>query len=85
MAPVIYLMCALTCLACFALLLRAWKASHSRLLFWSAMCFAGLSVNNFLLVLDRVVLPSSDLSTWRLSVALLALLLLLFGLIWEEK
>ncbi|MES2785353.1 MAG: DUF5985 family protein [Pseudomonadota bacterium] len=85
MAPAIYLMCALTCVACFTLLFRAWKASRSRLLFWSAMCFAGLSVSNFLLVIDRVVLPATDLSTWRLAVGLLALLLLLFGLIWEEK
>jgi hypothetical protein len=85
MAPVIYLLCTLTSLACFGLLLRAWRANRSRLLFWSAMCFAGLSLNNFLLVIDKLVLPAVDLSTWRLTVALLAMLLLLFGLIWEEE
>ena len=85
MAAIIYLLCTLTCLACFGLLWRAWRASRSRLLFWSALCFAGLSINNFLLVVDMLVLPAVDLSTSRLVAALLALLLLLFGLIWEEE
>jgi phosphatidylserine synthase len=85
MAAIIYLLCTLTCLACFGLLWRAWRASRSRLLFWSALCFAGLSINNFLLVVDMLLLPAVDLSTSRLVTALLALLLLLFGLIWEEE
>jgi len=85
MAAIIYLLCTLTCLACFGLLLRAWRASRSRLLFWSALCFAGLSLNNFLLVVDMLVFTAIDLATWRLAAALLALLLMLFGLIWEEE
>lgn len=60
MAPIIYLLCTLTCLACFALLFRAWRSSRSLLLFWSALCFAGLSIGNFLLVIDRLVLPAID-------------------------
>lgn len=85
MAPIIYSLCALTCLACFGLLWRSWRGSGLRLLFWSALCFAGLSLNNVLLVIDKVLLPVSvDLSTWRLLAALVALLLLLFGLVWEE-
>jgi hypothetical protein len=85
MAAIIYLLCTLTCLACFGLLLRAWRASRSRLLFWSALCFAGLSLNNFLLVVDMLVFTAIDLSVWRLAAALLALLLMLYGLIWEEE
>jgi Family of unknown function (DUF5985) len=85
MAAIIYLLCTLTCLACFGLLLRAWRASRSRLLFWSALCFAGLSLNNFLLVVDMLVFTATDLTVWRLAAALLALLLMLFGLIWEEE
>jgi hypothetical protein len=85
MAAIIYSLCALTCLTCFGLLLRAWHGTRSRLLFWSALCFAGLSLNNFLLVFDKLVFTAVDLSTWRLVVALVALLLLLFGLIWEEE
>lgn len=85
MAAVIYSLCTLTSLACFGFLLRGWYASRSRLLFWSALCFAGLSINNFLLVIDKLVFIAVDLSKWRLLAALLALLLLLYGLIWEEE
>jgi hypothetical protein len=46
-----------------------------RLLFWSALCFAVLSLNNFLLVIDRLVLPLVDLTPWRLAAALAAPLL----------
>lgn len=85
MAAFVYFLSTLTCLACFGLLLRGWRASHSRLLLWSALCFAGLSASNFLLVIDKLVFKAVDLSTWRLVAALVALLLLLFGLVWEEE
>lgn len=86
MAAVVYFLCALTSLTCFVLLFRAWRATGARLLFWSALCFAGVTLNNVLLVVDRVFLPTSvDLSLWRLAVALVAVLLLVFGLVWEEE
>ena len=85
MAPLIYSLCALTSITCFVLLWRGWRTSGARLLFWSALCFGGLSVNNVLLVLDRIVLPDVDLYAWRLIAALAAVLLLVFGLIWEEE
>ncbi|HEX9720537.1 MAG TPA: DUF5985 family protein [Ramlibacter sp.] len=85
MAAFIYSLCALTCLAAFGLLLRSWRATRHRLLFWSALCFAFLSLNNILLVVDNLVLPQVDLSTPRLLSALLGVLLLLFGLVWEEE
>jgi len=44
-----------------------------------------MTINNFLLVADMVLLPQYDLSTWRLATALIALLPLLYGFIWEEK
>ena len=85
MAASIYTLCALTSILCCVLLWRSWRRSGARLLFWSALCFACLSVNNVLLVLDRVVWPVEvDLGNWRLLWALAAVLLLLFGLVWEE-
>ncbi|GAB3651425.1 DUF5985 family protein [Ramlibacter alkalitolerans] len=85
MATVIYSLCALTSIMCLVLLWRSWRASGARLLFWSALCFGALSVNNVLLVFDRVVFPVEvDLGMPRLIAALVAVLLLLFGLIWEE-
>ncbi|WP_107873719.1 DUF5985 family protein [Pseudoduganella sp. UC29_71] len=85
MAAVIYLLCAATALACSWLLLRSYRATRHRLLLWSGLCFAGMFLNNLLLVLDRLVLPDEDLSTWRLGAALLALMPLLYGLIWEDE
>ena len=85
MAPLIYSLCALTSLACFVMLWRGWRAGGNRLLYWSALCFAGLSINNALLVVDKVLLPTQvDLFIWRLVSAFVAMALLLYGLIWEE-
>jgi hypothetical protein len=84
MAAFIYLLCAATALACAALLMRNYRRTRHRILLWSSLCFAGMFLNNLLLVLDRVFLPEVDLSTLRLGSALLALLPLLYGLVWED-
>ena len=83
MGPIIYALCALTSLACAVLLLRGYARTRTHLLLWSGLCFAGLTLNNVLLIVDKIVLPMVDLSIPRLSVALVSVLLLLFGLIWE--
>ena len=86
MAKLIYSLCTLTSFMCAWLLLRSYLRTKSKLLFWSGLCFVGLTVNNVLLVLDRIVFPTSpDLSIWRLTAALTSLILLLYGLIYEEK
>jgi hypothetical protein len=85
MAHIIYTLCFLTALLCAALLTRSYLRHRHRLLFWSALCFVGLSVNNLLLVLDRIAFPDVNLSMWRLVTALVATCLLLFGLIWEHE
>jgi hypothetical protein len=85
MAPVIYGLCALTSFGCFVLLWRTWRQGGHRMLFWSALCFALLTVNNVLLVLDKVVFPVEvDLKMWRLAVGFAAVLLMVIGLVWEE-
>ena len=83
-AAIIYLLCALTAFACALLILRSYMRNRQRLLLWSGLCFCGLFVNNVLLVLDRIVFPGIDFSTWRLVASLVAMLPLLIGLIWEE-
>ena len=84
MSAVIYSLCALTALLCAILLLRAYTRTRTRMLFWSGLCFVGLTASNVLLVLDRVLLPLVDLSTARLGVGLVAVLLLIYGLVMEE-
>lgn len=85
MDKLIYGLCALTSMACAGLLLRSYFATRFRLLLWSGLCFIGLAANNVLLVLDRLVFTEVDLSTWRLLVALVAILFLLYGLIMESS
>ncbi|HEU4621458.1 MAG TPA: DUF5985 family protein [Burkholderiaceae bacterium] len=84
-AKIVYTLCALTSFACMTLLLRGYLRTRFRLLFWSGLCFAGLTVNNVLLVMDRIVFTDVDLQPFRLSAALLAMLLLLYGLIYEDE
>ena len=85
MAPIIYLLCAVAAFLCASLLLRAYRRSRYRLLLWSGLCFVGLTLNNLILVLDKIVLTAADLSVWRTSVALVAMAVLLYGLIWEAE
>ncbi len=84
MAQLVYALCGVTGLACAGLLFRAYVSSRRRMLFWSGLCFVGLTVSNLLVLLDRVVFLEKDLSTARLATALVSLALLLYGLIWEE-
>ena len=85
MAPIIYMLCAVAAFLCAFLLFRAWLRSRYRLLLWSGLCFAGLTLNNLLLVLDKLVLVDGDLSTWRSVVAVIAMAVLLYGLIWDAE
>ncbi|GJJ02061.1 hypothetical protein RugamoR64_25990 [Duganella rhizosphaerae] len=85
MAQTIYGLCTLTSLACAWMLLTSYRRNGVRLLFWSGLCFIGMSVNNVLLVLDKLVFLQVDLLPLRLASALVALLLLLYGLIYENK
>ena len=83
MAALIYSLCAVTCALCAGLLLRGYARTRFRLLFWSGLCFAVLTVSNALVVADRIFLPDVSLGTWRLATTAVALGLLLYGLIWE--
>jgi len=68
------------------LLLRGYLHSRTRLLLWSGLCFAGLTISNLLLFMDLVLWPASvDLYLLRLATAAIAMLLLLYGLIWESE
>ncbi len=84
-ARIIYILCALTSLACAVLLLRSYARTRLRLLLWSGLCFVFLCVNNVLLYIDIEVLPTIDLSMVRAIPVVIALALLLYGLVWEVK
>ena len=83
MTEAIYVLCAVTSLLCAVLLFRGWRASRQRLLLWSALCFAGLALNNLVMVIDFVVMPGTDLALIRHLTAHVSLAVLLYGLVWE--
>jgi hypothetical protein len=85
MASIIYFLCAIACLFCTFLLMQAYWRSRYALLLWSALCFSGLSLNNLLLVFDKIVFPDIDFSVWRTLVALVSMAILLFGLVWSTE
>lgn len=83
MAETVYILSAMTSLACALMLFRGYLRSQTRFLLWSSLCFIGLTLNNFLLFIDLVIVPQTDLSMWRSMTALGGLALLLYGLIWD--
>lgn len=85
MGPAVYLLGVVITLLCGFLLARAYTRVRKRLLLWSSLCFFGLSLSNMLVFLDLVVFPEYDLYRWRLGTAAAAMLVLVFGLIWEGE
>ncbi len=85
MKEVAYILCALVSMLCAALLLRGYFHGRHRLLLWSGLCFAGLTIANGLVFLDLVMLPNVDLYPLRLAVTAASVLTLLVGLLWEGE
>ena len=81
----VYILCFLTSAACAWLLGRSYQKSRAPLLLWSSVCFVFLALNNLVLVLDLLVLPTLDLRLLRLVLALAASCSLLFGFIWKIR
>jgi hypothetical protein len=82
-APILYLLCLLTSVACASLLIRSYWRHRTPLLLWSGICFALLALNNLILVLDLVVFPDIDLGPARALSSLLAVGVLVYGFVWE--
>ena len=85
MGPLIYGLCAVAAATCASLLLQAYRRGGYRLLLWSGLCFLGLTLNNLILIADKIIVPHIDLSLYRTSAALVAMAVLLYGLIWDAK
>jgi hypothetical protein len=83
-ALAVYVLSALTSLAVALLLLRGYGKSHARLLLWSGLCFVGITLNNILLIVDFLTGSDLDLSTIRSVPALVGLLILIYGMIFDS-
>lgn len=79
-----YLFITIVVMTCTVLLARGYQKSRARMLFWSALCFAGLTVTNALLLVDLVLFPAVDLYPLRLSLTLASVSVLVFGFIWDS-
>jgi hypothetical protein len=85
LAIAVYLLCALTSLACAILLLRGYQQRKVKLLLWSGLAFVGFALGNIMLVADAVTGPSLDLSLFRSLPVLAGLVVLIYGLVWDTK
>lgn len=71
-----------TATLCSVLLIRAYLRNRIRLLFWSSLCFAALALEGGILILNEFV--AADLTVLRLTIPLLGLAALLYGMLWES-
>jgi hypothetical protein len=85
MAGPVYVLCALTSLACAVLLLRGYAQRGVRLLLWSGLGFVGFALGNTMLVVDRLLLPGVDLWLYRSGPVLAGLVVLIYGLVWDTR
>ena len=72
-------------LACTIVLSYSYANRGARLLFWCALFFVCLTLNNVLLFFNMVVVPHLDLRLYRFASAAAGLLFVLYGLIYEAQ
>ena len=85
MGPVTYILCALTSMVCFGLLIRSYLKTKVRLLLWCSLCFFFFSIQNVLLFVDFILVPEINMIFWRTAIGFIGAAILLFGLIWEKN
>jgi hypothetical protein len=85
LARIIYLSCAVTSMLCFVLLMRSYLNTKGKLLFYTSLFFAFMTIANVLLFIDLIVTPQRDLSMVRSMTNLLGVCTILYGLIWKEE
>jgi len=85
MEGAVYILCALTALACSGLLLRGYFRNGTRLLLWCEIFFLAMAFENAILFVDLRIVPEVDLTLVRLAVPLVGVALLLYGLVWDIR
>lgn len=79
----VYFLCAFTSIMCAWLLIRSYRLSRSRLLYWAGTSFFFMALNNIALFFDLAIVPQMNLALVRMVLGVLATGVLLFGMIWE--
>ncbi|MBX5484579.1 MAG: hypothetical protein IRZ16_22375 [Myxococcaceae bacterium] len=83
MPIIVYSLTAATSIFCFVMLLRGYRRTRVKLLFWTCWCFAGITVNAIMVIVNHSV-PDRDLSAIQAAPALLGALALVYGMIREN-
>lgn len=81
----VYILCFVTSTACAVLLARSYLSGRARMLLWSSICFLFLAANNLVVVIDMLLIPDINLRLLRLTLALCAVSILLFGFVWDSE
>ena len=81
---IVYFLCFATSTACAWLLARNYRKARAPLLLWSSLCFLFLAANNFVVILDLLLIPSIDFRLTRLLLSLAAVGVLLFCFNWRH-
>jgi hypothetical protein len=82
---VVYVLCALTALVAAVLLLRGFTRSRAVLLLWCGLFFVAMTLENLLLFVDLVIVPEVDLELSRHTIALVGTVLLVLGLVSDDR
>jgi hypothetical protein len=85
MAPLVYLLCSVSSLACALLLVKSYRQTRSRFLLQSSLCFTGLALSNVLLFVDMVVVPQVDFLVYRQLLTFISVTVLAWGFIWDTR
>jgi hypothetical protein len=80
---IVYFLCFLSSGLCAYLLVAAFRRRPDRLLLWSAICFCLLAIDNLLVFVDIILLPNISLIALRIATTFIAIIVLLYGFIWE--
>lgn len=81
----IYVLCLVASTGCTWLLLKGYRRTYTRLLLWTGLCFAFLSLNSLAVLFDLVIFPQWDFRVLRHAASLAAVGALIFGLVWESE
>ena len=85
MAELVYVLCSATSLFCAVLLFRSYLRQRSKLLLYATLCFVGLALNSIALFVDLAILADVDLRPVRTPIALVSMMLITTGLVWESR
>jgi hypothetical protein len=81
MAETVYFLCTIASFLCALLLYGKYRRNEVGLLFWTALCFLGFAINNLMLMIDLLVLPSLDLAVLRLLPAAFGVSAAIYGFV----